>query len=298
MEQLKENPWAKFEDKADVSVPAATLEIYKFISEYYAENKSNNVARCSAATMCVKRNQFQRQGTEGTPLTPRKQVNFLLGALTERAVLFYITHACVGEGKLYSEVDFGTKVGEIEYNGKPLEFYEQPETSFEIDGLKITGHADGWGRRHDGVWELIEIKSSANWGFDEFKRQGAGDYLKQSHAMMMTDLAKSRNVTQVRFFYLRKETGHLWDRVHDFDQAIADSVIAEFKAAQSDAFIKAPHALKPEMTGRAPNKKPTGRRCAGFPCTYCPFLRQCHGEYKVEWSDGQFGVSSPKYIFG
>ena len=204
METLQANPFAEFEDRQEDSVPTATLQIYQFISEYLERDKDTNVNRASAATMCVRRRWYSHNGYEGTPLTPRKVVNFQLGDLSERVVLFYIKSALVGPGKLYSEVNFGDVIGSIHFQGKELEIYKQKTFSFTMEnGQRITAHVDGLGKRNsDGKWELIEIKSAADYGFDSFVDNGPGDYLKQAHASMMTDECSALGIDQVRFFYL------------------------------------------------------------------------------------------------
>lgn len=292
------NPWAKWDEAGDTNVPPATLAIYNYIAGYLLEKDYRDVCRCSAATMCPKRRQFQRMGATGKPMTPRKEVNFLLGDLAERTLMFFIKNALVGPGKLYSEIDLGDVLGSIEFNRKKLDIYKQKELKANFDGLAVSGHADGFGKRNsDGEWELIEDKSSANWGFAEFKEEGAGDYLRQSHALMMTDLARERNVKSVRFFYLRKETGHVWDHLHYWDQMIADQVVADFKRVMDDTPIPVPFPLVDEMEGRGAKRARTGRTVAKFPCDYCPFIQQCHGSHIVEFKSDQHGNQRPVYIF-
>lgn len=294
---LVENPFAAFEDKADPLIPTATNQIYQFINEDLARKPDTHVNRASSATMCVKRRWYQRNGAPGETLTPRKIINFSLGDLSEKTLLYYVKYGCVGPGKLYSEVDFGKVVGTFKSQGKQFEEYEQETLTAHIPGLAqpITAHVDGWGRRNsDGKWELIECKSAANWGFKDFKEAGPKDYLKQSHACMMTGKAKELGVRQVRYFYLRKETGHLWDSLHSFNEALAQEVIDGYVVSNQVEEPRAPHQLIKELE----RKKPTGRKVASFPCTYCPYLKQCHGEYVVDWKqDYQFGFKKPVYVF-
>lgn len=293
-EELVENPFAQWEDKADPTVPSATLQIYKHIDEYLKRVSDVSINRASAATMCVKRRQYKRQGAPETPLTPRKLVNFLLGDLSERTLLYFIKQACVGPGKLYSEVDFGDIIGSIQFQGKPIDIYVQKTMSFKLDDMTITGHADGFGRRNsDGKWELIEIKSAANWGFKDFQESGAGDYLKQSHALMLMDECRALDIKNVRFFYLKKETGHIWDRSHGYEEEIAKQVVRGYRVSNRDDEIVPPFTLKDETY----RKKATGRRIADFPCTYCPYLAQCHGQYELQWKSDQWGNNKPVYVF-
>lgn len=289
VEAMVDNPFARLEDKADPTVPTATLEIYKTIGQVLERKEVGTANRCSSATMCSKRNWYQNQGLKGEELTPRKIVNFLLGDLSERTLLYFIKTALVGPGKLYSEIDLGDVVGTFQFQGKFLELYEQKTFSFKIGAIEITGHFDGFGKRNsDGQWEMIECKSSTNFGFKKFKDEGPKDYLRQSHAGMMTKECRARNVKSVRYFYLRKETGHLWDSLHQYDDEIAHEVVTNFIIANSPVEPKAPHELIEEK----------GKLVANFPCTYCPYLKMCKGEHEVEWKKNyQNGTLKPLHVF-
>jgi hypothetical protein len=264
--------------------------IYEFIADYLSRGKDNNVNRASAANMCVRRRWYQHHGHEGTPLTPRKVINFQLGDLTERVMLYYIKQALTGPGKLYSEVRLGDVIGSIHFQGKELEIYQQKTFSFTLENnQKVTAHVDGLGKRNaDGKWELIEIKSAADWGFEGFVDNKPLDYLKQAHASMMTDECRALEIDQVRFFFLKKNTGNIWDRLYSFDETIANNVLKEFLLATKKEAPERPHGLVAETY----YKKPTGRKVAGFPCSYCPFLKQCHGEHEKEFKSGK-----PVYVF-
>lgn len=288
-ETLLDNPWSKFEDKADPTVPTATLQIYKFIETYLGRKSDTHVNRASSATMCYKRRWYQRNNYESTPLTPRKLVNFLLGDLSEKTMQFFIKQGCVGPGLLYSEVDFGKEIGSFTIQGKKISVYEQEDLLAKIGGLDVTAHVDGWGKRNsDGKWELIECKSAADYGFDSFKDGGPGDYLKQAMVNLQTDKAIKLGADSVRFFYLKKNTGHLWDRHFPFDSVLAGEVAEEYKIANGPNLPKTPHMLKNETF----RSKPTGRIIAAFPCSYCGYLKECQGEYEID-----FKGQSPKYVF-
>jgi len=294
MTDLVKNPYAQWEDRSDPLVPTATMQIYGFIGEYFDRPQDTHVARCSAATMCVKRRQFQRSGAHGTPLTPRKMINFMLGDLVEKTFAYLIKEGNVGVGKLYSEVDFGKQIGSFTFQNKEICVYEQIELEVNVDGLKVSGHPDGFGKRNsDGKWELIEIKSAANWGFKSFQNDDENDYLKQAHALMMSDKAVELEIDSVRFFYMKKETGHIWDRLYPFEQKTADLVRKEFLMAESDDYIAPPF----QLVDRKYKKIATGAKIAAFPCTYCPFLKQCHGEFETEFKADQWGTFKPLYVF-
>lgn len=289
LEPLVHNPFAAFEDKGDPLVPTATLQIYDFIRGYLERPATQYVNRASSATMCFKRRWYQKNGFPAEALIPRKEVNFLLGALSESAILYFVRVGLVGPGKLYSEIELGEVTGKIPYGGKEIETYKQQTLTANVAGIEVTAHVDGWGKRNsDGQWELIECKSAANWGFKDFKDKGPKEYLNQAHVCLMTDKALGLGAKSVRYFYLRKETGHLWDRLYNFDPEIWQRVQDEFLAANAAEEPNAPHV---------PVFDKKGNRIAQFPCTYCPYLKHCHGEYRVEWKADQYGFSKPAYVF-
>lgn len=294
MDDLVENPFAKWEDKGDPTVPTATLQIYEGISELLKERNSNDINRASSSSMCVRRRWYQRTGVQGSPLTPRKMVNFLLGDLSERTLLYFIKRGCVGSDKLYSDVSFGDCLGSIKFQDKELEIYKQQTMSFMCGGIKVTGHADGFGKRNsDGQWELIEIKSAADYGFKNFQEEGPGDYLKQSHCLMLMDECQKLNVKSVRFFYLKKQTGHIWDRLHYFDDTMAENVRSEFLISNREEIPNAPYDYVQEKF----RGKPTGKWTVPWQCQYCPYLKECKGEFTLDWKSDQFGHMKPLYYF-
>lgn len=282
---LVENPFSLWEDRLEERIPTATLQIYKYIADSLNRPKDININRASSATMCVRRRWYQANGYEATPLTPRKIVNFMLGDLTERTLLYFIKEALIGPGLLYKEVLLGEELGEITFQGKDITLYKQQDLSFKLtDGTVITGHADGFGKRNsDDQWELIEIKSAASYGFDEFKRNGPGDYLKQAHALMLMDQSMELDVKSVRFYYLAKETGHLYDRIFNFDPKIAHQVIKEFKLANNSEAPEAPYALVPELL----RGKPTGKTTCPWQCGYCSYLHHCKPGFTKEFKSGR-----------
>jgi hypothetical protein len=287
MSKLKKNPFAMFEDKADPEVPTATLQIYEYIHTYLGREDSTHINRASSATLCPKRRWYQKNGCKGESLTPRKVVNFLQGDLAERSLKFFVEKGCVGPGKLYSEVNFGTVTGSLFFQNKEIIIHEQESLTAKVGRFKFTAHVDGWGRRNiDNKWELIEFKSAANYGFSEFKKSGPKDYLKQAHVAMQTTKGRDLRVSEVRFFYLRKETGHLWDSLYHFDRDLWREILEEAKIANGKKEPKAPF--------------PKYGNTVKFPCTYCPYLKHCHGEYTIEWKNAGYGNEGnlkPNYIF-
>lgn len=279
------------DERNDPSTPTATNQIYDFIADYLGrKGEDRHINRASAANYCYLRRWFQKEGYPGEALTPRKIVNFMLGDLSEHSVKYFVTQACVGPGKLYGEVDFGQEIGEFTIqNGKVIKLYSQPDLEANIAGFRVTSHVDGWGKRNsDGKWELIEVKSAADYGFDEFKENGPGDYLKQAAVNLQTNRAKELGATEVRFFYIKKNTGHLWDRLHTIDPILAENVAEEFRLANQAERPAPPHQLAEETY----RKSPTGRTVAKFPCTYCPYLTECHGAHELEFKSGR-----PVYVF-
>jgi hypothetical protein len=269
----------------DPNTPTATNQIYDFITQYMGRSESREVNRASSAPRCHKARWYQRKGYEGEPLSPRAIVNFTLGDLTEHVVKFFIMRGCVGEGKLYSQVDFGKPVGKLTVqNGKEITMYEQETITADIGGITVTAHVDGWGKRHmDGKWELIEVKSAADYGFEDFKENGPGDYLKQAMVCLSTGKAKELDAYDVRYFYLKKNTGHLWDRLHQFNPFTFGDVIEEYKIANGEDEPKAPYVAQPEMF----RSKPTGRMVLPWQCAYCSFVKHCKPTAELEIKNGK-----------
>lgn len=294
-QNLVNNPWKDGEDKYDPSIPTATLQIYDYIAEELKRPKDTHVNRASSANMCYLRSWYQRNGFEGTQLTPRKIVNFALGDITERVVIYFIEQGLVGPGKLYREVFFGKEIGEIPIQGKKIKIHEQEMLRTMVGPFEITSHVDGWGiRNSDGKKELIEVKSAANFGFDEFKENGPGDYLRQAHVNM-----KAIGADSVRFYYLRKEIGSLWSRLEPWSDAIMQEVEDNYRLANQEIKPDRPDYPMTEEEvgqGRGRPKLKTGRMQLNWKCEYCIFTRNCFPDMVEEWVPGRSGLSKPAYF--
>lgn len=287
-------------DQVESEVPTATLQIYNWIYENVAE-REGNANRASSATNCVRQSWYYNHDYPSNKLTPRKIVNFLAGDIGELTMKYFISQGCVGDGKLYSEVNFGELKGYYKIGKYFLPHFEQPPWSFNVQDITITGHPDGVGKRNsDGKWELIECKTASNYGYEGFKKEGAKDYLKQAHALMLTDEAARLGLSGVRFFYLRKETGHIWDRFHAYDMEIAAAVASNFVKSNMAEIPKRDFESIDEMKIKQKDgvkfKEPTGRKTVEWQCEYCSFLKECHGDYEVEWPKDRFGNAKPYYI--
>jgi hypothetical protein len=278
------------DDRNETEMPVGSFQIYEYIDEYLGrKGKDTHINRASAASMCHKRRWYQGHGFEGEKLTPRKIVNFTLGDLTEHTVKYFILKACVGSGKLYSEVDFGSEVGRFTIQGgKEIILYDQEDLTAGIGNIVVTCHVDGWGKRNsDDKWELIEVKSAADYGFERFKESGPDDYLKQAMVSLQTGKAKKLDASEVRFFYLKKNTGHIWDRIFPFDHALANEVAEEYKISNQGEEPKPPYTAIPELY----RKKPTGRFVLPWQCGYCPYTAICHPEAALEFKNDK-----PTYV--
>jgi len=290
---LNKNPFVT-DDKLDREIPTATLQIYSFIDEYLHRPKDTHVNRASSAGACSRKRWYQRNGYEGEVMAPRAMVNFLLGDLSEKTMQYFVSKACVGPGKMYSEVDFGNEVGSFTFQGREIIVYSQPTYTADVGGTTVTNHVDGFGKRNaDGQWELIEFKSAANYGYNNYKKEGPGDYLCQAHVGMRTNMAIELGINSVRFFCLRKETGHMWDSLHNFDQAIWDRVVKSYAEANQEDIPEPSYGFVDELF----RKKPTGRKTVPWQCQYCPYLTECKGEPKMEFKKDQWGSYKPKYYF-
>lgn len=300
-EDLKENEFFKFEEYFEPHIPTATLEIYKWISENMKRSESRFVNRGSSADMCIKRRIFQQAGAESTPLTPRKRMRFALGDMVEYLVIYFIEQALTGEGKLYSEILIGQKNGYFEIargGGEPLKInlYQQLDTITKLDnGLDIFCHADGWGKLNStGEWELIEVKSCNKDSFKRYVKQGPDGYKKQAHANMMSDKSRELGVKNTRFYFCNINTGNLWSSLLPFSENVWLETQEEYKKVASTTTdiekFPAPYSLAPyfpliNIPGKQKRVRDTSSKLleAQFPCSYCPYLKQCHGDFTIEW---------------
>lgn len=273
-----------FEDKIDAEIPTATNLIYQNIAENAKRGESKDINRASSMPTCAKARWYKKQGNETEPMSPRTQLNFMMGHIAETVVLHLIKTALVGPDKLYSEIDFGEEVDTFLYQDMNVSVYKQRTLIAAIAGFYVTAHLDGMGKRNsDGRWEIIEVKSAADYGFDLFVTNGPTDYLPQSHACMRTDLAIERGVNETRYFYVKKSTGHLWDRLITFDQKIFDEVGENLKIANGEAEPKRPFVAIEEKF----RSKPTGRKILFWRCSYCAFTQKCWPEAKMEFKSGK-----------
>src|SRR3990167_1352788 len=297
-ESLVENPFAVFEDKADFTIPVATLQIYSAILS--CRKESTEVNRASSAPMPPCRRWHQRKGFPAQPLTPSKELNFKLGDIVEAVIVHYISIGNVGKGNLYSEVFFGERESTFTMNQTEYSKFKQIEWTTHIGNIEVKGHPDGIGKRHsDGQWELIEVKSMSNYGFKDFKHVGKNDYIAQAHALMCSREASELGIGSVRFFSLRKETGHLHDNLYEFNEGIADKMREDFRIVMRDECpTRIP--LIPEIVKKLPTGYMTNE---SWRCSYCPYQKPCReaeGYVQiVDWTEkvDQHGNRTPKYRY-
>lgn len=278
----KMNPEVKVAEKE--LTPACT-QIHQWIEQNMIGERSVDVNRASSAPKCVKQRWFLANGHEGEKLNARAIVTFGFGDLTEHWMKDLIKRACVGPDKIYSEVDFGLHKGTFTVQHREFQDYEQEHLEINVPGCpKVSAHADGWGKRNsDGQWELIEIKSSATYGFDEFVAGEVPDYIRQLHALMITDKAKALQVRSARLFYMNKNTSHIFDRLYEFDREVAKQVVREFIVAAGEA-----EPARPGGDYEPVFEKKTGKLKLNWRCSYCPFTAKCWaGEAKMEFKNGK-----------
>jgi hypothetical protein len=277
MVDLLDNPL--FDEAPQGQIPTATHQIYNFIGEYLSRAPDTHINRASSASLCHRRRWYKKNGYQETPLTPRKMINFALGDLTEKMVQYFIKEACVGPGKLYSMVDFGKPIGKFTIQGKEIIVYDQEDLTAQIGDITVTAHIDGYGQRNsDGKFELIEIKSSSDWGFKDFINVGPKDYTKQAHVNMKTKKLIDLGVQQTRFYFLKKSTGHIYDRLINFDQQIFNKVVEEYKLANQEQIPERPYTISSKGTLQ-------------FPCNYCSFIPNCWPNFEL-----QFKSEKPVYV--
>lgn len=288
--ELVPNSTASLSDFEDRAVPTASLQIYQYVQSFLErieeEGLPKDQNRASAAPACPTKRWYRMQGFKEETMSPRTIINFAMGDIAEVVMAHFVAHGLVGPGKLYSEVDFGTPANTFRIQKKEFTQYHQPDLLALVGDIPVTAHADGWGKRNsDGQWEYIEFKSSSNYGFSKFK-EGEDGYIKQAHVLMKTNKAIALGVTQTRFFFLRKETGHIWDRVVKFDENIWNEVVQEYAAAAGPTMPPAPFELSRDKLGRL---------VAKYPCSRCGFLEQCKGKYKIEMGKA-FGKDYPIFV--
>ena len=272
---------SQLENEFFEEIDPATKQIYDWIEKELMRSQDTHINRASNANYCQRRLWYKKNGYVGEIMNSRAIINFALGDLTEAVVVAFIKAACVGPDKLYSEVAFGESAGDCRVQGRSFEIFKQKTLTTKILGIDIPGHADGFGKRNsDGKWELIEIKSAADFGFEEFCEKGPGDYIRQSHCLMMSDECLALGVRSVRFFYLKKNTGHMASRLYNFDTDIASEVVRIFQEANQETIPDRPIQPEEEMF----RKKPTGNIKLNWRCSYCPFTTTCWPDAKMEIS--------------
>ena len=282
---LEINPWAQWEEKLDPDMPTATLQIYRQVEKDLMGRDNTFYHRASAMGYCVRRRWYHKNGYEPSPFTPRKILNFAAGDIGEHVIKHFILKGCVGPGKLYSEVDFGTPTETFIVQHKEIQMHAQQTVKTMVNGFEVLGHADGWGKRDsDGLWEHIEIKTAAPFGFDKFKAEGPDDsYIKQAHILMKSDLGIKRNIKHSRFFFMNKATGNIWDQLIDFDPAVFEEMEREILLVEGKDAPDRPF----EPIDETYYRKPTGRQKLFWACSYCSFTAECWPEAKKEFKSGR-----------
>lgn len=282
-QNFEENPFSEGGDYK--TLPQGTIEIFRYVNETLNNRgEDTDVLRASAASQCYKQRWFKHNKYPSEPLNPRALLVFAFGDVVEHVMKHFIANACVGEGRLYSEVDFGRKTGTFTIQHREFDIYEQETLITYFEDFSVTGHPDGWGKRNsDGMWELIEIKSAASFGFDRFKRGETPDYIKQVHALMM-----ARDVYSTRFFYMNKNTSHVFDRLYEFDPDVAEMVENEYRLSIQLEEPEAPYGFKDEIIGVGRNKRPSGRKLLeSWKCSYCSYTKTCHKGIQMEYKSGK-----------
>lgn len=272
------------EDLFFEEIDPATKQIYAWIDESLSRGQDNVINRASSASQCERKLWYKKNGEPGEQMDARAIINFALGDLTEAVVVAFLKAACVGPDKLYSEVQFGESAGECKVQGRTFEIFKQKTLITKIVGMEIPGHADGFGKRNsDGKWELIEIKSAADFGFRDFLEKGPGDYINQSHCLMMSEDALALGIRTVRFLYLKKNTGHIASRSYEFDTDVASEVANKFIAANQEQIPERPYSPIAETF----RSKPTGKIKLPWQCSYCPYTTTCWTNTEMELKSGK-----------
>lgn len=268
--------------------------------EYAVEMLDKHVFRASSSDKCSKALWFKRNSFEpDSRMEPRTKALFRVGHISEVVMLNDLQQYCVGPGKPWAELNCGKIAGTFVMGDSTYNHFHQLSWSWKHpNGETISCHPDAVARLHDGTYELIDTKTYSNFGFMKFAKEetpaieAIAGYEGQAHSLMNTDEAKALKITRFRFVGMRKDTSHMADRVIRFDQEIMDRVIQNFSEAGQENAPEDAYDFIPEMTGRKPNKKPTGRYTVPWQCSYCSYMKTCKGESQIEFKSGK-----PIHIF-
>ena len=280
---------------ADTSDGAITHAINNFTRKQIENTPQDNyITRASSAGKCSRQLWYKRNGEKSEPMEPRVKNLFRTGHLTEIVLLNDMLESCVGPGKPYKALNCGEVDGEIEIGGIKYKTFKQLEWSFKlVSGHTVTAHPDAIAQLHSGEWELIDAKTYSSFGFMRFEKmetpaiEAVEDYKYQAHALMNCDEARELKIKRFRFVGIRKDTSHLADRLIHFDYKILDHLTTGYLEALMDKTPKRSYEPEPEMTGRKPNKKHTGRYKLGWRCSYCPYTGKCWPDVKIEFKSGK-----------
>lgn len=268
----------------DEKISEGSSQIYQWASEYLSKREIGTANRCSSAPQCVRKGWFQNKGERGEDLQPRQVLVFGLGDLVEHWMKDLIAKSCVGPGKIYSEVDFGKVVDKFIVQHREFNIYEQDELSIHINDFVISGHPDGWGKRNeDGQWELIEIKSAASYGFEDFVKGEIG-YLEQVYALSMSTKAIQLGVDSARFWFMNKNTSAIFDRLYKIDPNEQKRVKTEFLQRNGPEMPPVPVSPDIGPINEMVRRVPTGRKILGWKCGYCDYKAKCWPDAKLEFS--------------
>lgn len=230
-------------------------------------------------------------------------------------MISFIKDAWVGEGRLYSEIHFGQEIGQVLLQGKMIKSYDQITNTADVGGITFSSHFDFIGKRWlDGEWELGEIKSTTPYTLKKLKGGAEGydgppvkeagldyAYACQSHVNMMTNEAKALGVKSARILFYNKMGGQPYVAYFDFFEPLWQEIIQEAKLANAEdkppRWFELQEETKERQKDKVKFKEPTGRWLCYWACQYCPFTKECQGDYIVEFKSDPFGESKPTFIF-
>ena len=281
---------------ADTSDGAVTHAVYNQVKkEIEAAGIDTYITRASSAGKCSRQLWYKRNGAKpDKAMEPRTRHLFRSGHISEIVLLNDLLESAVGPGRPWAELNCGEIDSVIEIGGVEYKTFKQLEWSFTLpNGEVVTGHPDAVAKLHNGEYELIDAKTFSNFGFMRFEKketpaiEAVEDYKFQAHALMNCDEARDLNIKRFRFVGIKKDTSHMADRLIDLDSGVLDVVIRRYMEALSEKKPERTHSPENEMTGRSPNKRPTGRKVLGWRCSYCPYADQCWGKLTVEFKSGR-----------
>lgn len=192
----------------------------------------------SGSGSCQRKQAYRVYGYEAAPLSSRAIMVFRLGDLIEAEVKSII--------KKYLGDNF-----QITFPEEKMEY--------QVGSLKLTGLVDGIIEHPERM--ILEVKSIADHSFKSLNREGlSSDY----HAQALC-YEKALGINKTCFVFYNKNTSHLHEIIHTFDENEWSKVEAKLLNISGSSKDNLPEReYGPDKNGKLP-----------WQCSYCDFNKQC-----------------------